>query len=170
MDIQFTTKSQDALGAAVRIAAAKGNPQVEPLHLLDSLLQQGEGIASALLDAVGADVSALTSQVRQALDALPSASGSSVSSPQLSNATYKVINAAQDLAKERGDEYLSTEHLLIGLAKDGGIGVADRLAQVGATPPALIDALQNVRGSARVTSQDPEQDRKSTRLNSSHPM
>ena len=157
MDIQFTTKSQDALGAAVRIAAAKGNPQVEPLHVLDSLLQQGEGIASALLDAVGVDVSALTAQVRQALDVLPSASGTSVSSPQLSNATYKVLNAAQDLAKERGDEYVSTEHLLIGLSKDGGVGVSDRLAQVGATPTALIDALQNVRGSARVTSQDPEQ-------------
>ena len=157
MDIQFTTKSQDALGAAVRIAAAKGNPQVEPLHVLDSLLQQGEGIASALLDAVGTDVSALTAQVRQALDVLPSASGTSVSSPQLSNTTYKVLNAAQDLAKERGDEYVSTEHLLIGLSKDGGVGVSDRLAQVGATPTALIDALQNVRGSARVTSQDPEQ-------------
>ena len=157
MDIQFTTKSQDALGASVRIAAAKGNPQVEPLHVLDSLLQQGEGIASALLNAVGANVQALTTQVRAALDSLPSASGSSVASPQLSNATYKVLNAAQELAKERGDEYVSTEHLLIGLAKDGGLGVADVLAQVGATPAALIDALQNVRGAARVTSQDPEQ-------------
>ena len=97
MDIQFTTKSQDALGAAVRIAAAKGNPQVEPLHVLDSLLQQGEGIASALLNAVGVDFNALTSQVRQALDALPSASGSSVASPQLSNATYKVLNATTKL-------------------------------------------------------------------------
>ena len=157
MDIQFTTKSQDALGASVRIAAAKGNPQVEPLHVLDSLLQQGEGIASALLNAVGANVQALTTQVRAALDSLPSASGSSVASPQLSNATYKVLNSAQELAKERGDEYVSTEHLLIGLAKDGGLGVTDVLAQVGATPPALIDALQNVRGAARVTSQDPEQ-------------
>jgi ATP-dependent Clp protease ATP-binding subunit ClpB len=157
MDIQFTTKSQDALGAAVRIAAAKGNPQVEPLHVLDSLLQQGEGIASALLNAVGVNVSTLTTQVRMALDSLPSASGSSVASPQLSNATYKVLNAAQELAKERGDEYVSTEHLLIGLAKDGGLGVADILAKVGATPATLIDALQNVRGAARVTSQDPEQ-------------
>ena len=74
MDIQFTTKSQDALGASVRIAAANGNPQVEPLHILDSLLQQGEGIATALLDAVGADVRALTAQVRSAVRALPSAS------------------------------------------------------------------------------------------------
>ncbi len=83
MDIQFTTKSQDALGAAVRIAAANGNPQVEPLHLLDSLLQQGEGIATALLSAVGIDVAGFTHQVRGALAALPSASGSSVAAPQL---------------------------------------------------------------------------------------
>ncbi|MDD2858174.1 MAG: ATP-dependent chaperone ClpB [Candidatus Nanopelagicales bacterium] len=157
MDIQFTTKSQDALGASVRIAAARGNAQVEPLHVLDSLLQQGEGIASALLTAVGADVPLLTAQVRSALDALPSASGASVANPQLSNATYKVLETAQTIAKERGDEYVSTEHLLIGLATDGGLGVADRLAQSGATPAALVDALQQVRGAARVTTQDPEQ-------------
>ena len=157
MDIQFTTKSQDALGAAVRIAAANGNPQVEPLHLLDSLLQQGEGIATALLSAVGVDVAGFTHQVRGALAALPSASGSSVSAPQLSQASYKVINAAETFAKERGDEFVSTEHLLIALAKDGGPGVSDRLAQIGATPAALMDALDQVKGSARVTSKDPEQ-------------
>jgi ATP-dependent Clp protease ATP-binding subunit ClpB len=157
MDIPFTTKSQDALGASVRMAAAAGNPQVEPLHLLDSLLQQGEGIATALLSAVGADVRALTAQVRSALGALPSASGSSMSAPQLSQAALRVVNAAQALAKERGDEYVSTEHLLIALASDGGPGVADRLAQAGSTPAALVDALTQVKGSARVTSQDPEQ-------------
>ncbi len=156
MDIQFTTKAQDALGAAVRIAAAKGNPQVEPLHLLDSLLQQGQGIATALLEAVGADVPQLTTDVRAAIDAMPSAQGSSVASPQLSQTTYKVLTAAQDLAKERGDEYVSTEHLLIGLAQDGGTGVSDRLAHQGATPVALLEALQQMRGSARVTTQDPE--------------
>jgi ATP-dependent Clp protease ATP-binding subunit ClpB len=157
MDIQFTTKSQDALGAAVRIAAANGNPQVEPLHLLDSLLQQGEGIATALLSAVGVDVAGFTQQVRGALAALPSASGSSVSAPQLSQASYKVINSAETFAKERGDEFVSTEHLLIALAKDGGPGVSDRLAQNGATPATLMDALDQVKGSARVTSKDPEQ-------------
>jgi ATP-dependent Clp protease ATP-binding subunit ClpB len=156
MDIQFTTKSQDALGAAVRIAAANGNPQVEPIHLLDSLLQQGEGIATALLQAAGIDVPAFTAQVRQVLSALPSASGSSVSAPQLSQASYKVVNTAQELSKERGDEYVSTEHLLIALAKDGGPGVSDRLAAAGATPTALMEALEKVRGSARVTTQDPE--------------
>jgi len=156
MDIQFTTKSQDALGAAVRIAAAKGNPQVEPIHLLDSLLQQGDGIATALLEAVGVDVRTFTAQVRQALESLPAASGSSVAAPQLSQASYKVINAAQELAKERGDEYVSTEHLLIALAKDGGPGVSDRLNEAGASPTALMEALEKVRGSARVTTQDPE--------------
>jgi ATP-dependent Clp protease ATP-binding subunit ClpB len=156
MDIQFTTKAQDALGAAVRIAAAHGNPQVEPLHLLDSLLQQGEGIATALLEAVGVDVRTFTTQVRQALSALPSAQGSSVASPNLNQASFKVLNTAQELAKERGDEYVSTEHMLIALSKSGGPGVSDRLAQAGATPAALLDALQKVRGSARVTTQDPE--------------
>ena len=142
MDLQFTTRSQDALGAAVRIAAANGNPQVEPLHVLDSLLQQGEGIASALLQTTGVDFNALTTEVRHALQGLPSATGASV---------------AQELAQERGDEYVSTEHLLVSLAKDGGPGVADRLDAEGATPLALIDALQAVRGSARVRTQDPEQ-------------
>ncbi len=157
MDIGFTTKAQDALGASVRIAASAGNPQVEPLHLLDSLLQQGEGIATALLSAVGADVRTLTAQVRAALGGLPSASGSNMAAPQLSQAALRVVTAAESLAKERGDEYVSTEHLLIALASDGGPGVADRLTQAGATPASLLDALARVKGSTRVTSQDPEQ-------------
>ena len=157
MDIQLTTKSQEALGAAVRIAASKGNAQVDPVHLLDSLLQQGEGIATALLDAVGANVTVLTREVRAEVDALPAATGSSVVEPRLSQAMHKVLTAAKDLAKERGDDYVSTEHLLIGLSKTGGVGVTDRLVDQGATPVALMDALAKVRGSARVTSADPEQ-------------
>ena len=156
MDIQLTTKSQDALGAAVRIAAANGNPQVEPVHVLDSLLAQGEGIATALLAAVGTDVAGLTGEVRAELRALPSASGSSVSAPQLSPATHRVMTAAEAVAKERGDEFVSTEHLLIALAKDGGPDIASRLARQGATPTALVDALARVKGRARVTSLDPE--------------
>ncbi len=157
MDIQFTTKSQEALGAAVRIAASKGNAQVDPVHLLDSLLQQGEGIATALLDAVGANVPVLTREVRAEVDALPAATGSSVVEPRVSQPLHKVLTAAKDLANERGDDYVSTEHLLIGLSKTGGVGVTDRLVDQGATPVALMDALTKVRGSARVTSADPEQ-------------
>ncbi len=156
MDKQFTTKAQEALSASVRMAASKGNAQVEPVHLLDSLLSQLEGIAVALLDAVGADVALLTSQVRSALDALPAATGSSVVEPRISQGLHKVLTAANELAAKRGDEYVSTEHLLIGLASDGGAGVVDRLTACGASPTALLDALSNVRGSTRVTSADPE--------------
>ena len=156
MDIQFTTKSQEALGAAVRIAAANGNPQVEPIHLLDSLLQMGPGIATALLDSVGADTASLAREARRKVEALPSAQGSTVAQPSLNQPALKVLTAAQNLAKERGDQYVSTEHLLIGLAQDGGPGVSDMLAAAGATGPALVQALQEVKGSARVTTQDPE--------------
>ncbi len=154
MDIQFTTRAQEALGASVRLAAAQGNAQVEPVHLLDSLLQQGEGIATALLDAVGVNVAALTTQVRAAVQALPSASGATVSAPQLSGQSFAVVNAASALAQERGDEYVSTEHLLVALASNPGVNTI--LAESGATPEALMSALQNIRGGARVTSPDPE--------------
>ena len=157
MEIPLTTKSQDALGASVRMAAANGNPQVEPIHLLDSLLQQGEGIATALLDAVGADVPMFSSQVRTAIRDLPSASGSSMSTPQLSPATHRVLTAAESIAKERGDEFVSTEHLLIALAQGGGPDVTARLAEQGASAVSLLGALGRVKGSARVRSRDPEQ-------------
>ncbi len=157
MDIAFTTKSQEALGAAVRLAAANGNAQVEPLHILDSLLQQGPGIASALLEAVGADHTRLTQQVRAAVSALPSAAGASVSAPQMGAAAYRSITEAKSLADQRGDEYVSTEHLLIGLAKAGGPEVTGLLQAQGATEDALLAALDGVRGGARVTTQDPEQ-------------
>ena len=156
MDIAFTTKSQDAIGASVRIAAAQGNPAVEPIHLLDSLLQQGPGIATALLEHLGVDLGSLTVQVRSEMQSLPSASGSTVAAPQLSQLTFKVLNSADALAKERGDEYVSTEHLLIALAQSGGSEVEKTLASVGATGPALLQALQETKGSARVSTQDPE--------------
>jgi ATP-dependent Clp protease ATP-binding subunit ClpB len=156
MDIAFTTKSQDAIGASVRIAAAQGNPAVEPIHLLDSLLQQGPGIATALLEHLDVNVAALTSSVRSQMQSLPSASGSTVAAPQLSQATFKVLNDADALAKERGDEYVSTEHLLIALAQSGSNEAAKLLTEVGATGASLLQALQETKGSARVNTQDPE--------------
>ncbi len=156
MDIPFTTRSQEAVSGAVRRAGAAGNPQVEPLHLLVSLLEQPDGIAAALLDTVGADRSSLFATAKAGLERQPAASGSTVSSPQFSPAAYRVVTAAQDLARERGDDYVSTEHVLIGLAQAGGPGVADTLTSQGATPTTLLDALGSLRGSARVTTQDPE--------------
>ena len=156
MDIAFTTKGQDAIGASVRIAAAQGNPAVEPIHLLDSLLQQGPGIATALLEHLGVDVSTFMTRVRADMQALPSASGSTVAAPQLSQLTFKILNDADVLAKERGDEYVSTEHLLIALAQSGDSDAKKILATVGATGESLLQALLETKGSARVSTQDPE--------------
>ena len=154
MDTNYTTKTQEALSSAVRRAATNGNAEVQPVHLLQALLEQTDGIAVALLDTVGADRTALDQQVAKAVADLPRASGSSVSGPTMSNGGYRVISAAGDLAKQRGDEYISTEHLLIALAEEGD--TATILARQGATPDALIDALGNVRGGSRVTTADPE--------------
>ncbi len=156
MDIEFTTKAQDALGAAVRRAAANGNAEVAPIHLLDALLGQGEGIATALLDQVGVDRRVLAAAVEAEMAQLPSAAGSTVGTPQLSRAMYAVLQAAQDLAKSRGDDYVSTEHLLVGLSSSGGTGVSDLLATAGATTEALMAALSDLKGADRVTTKDPE--------------
>jgi ATP-dependent Clp protease ATP-binding subunit ClpB len=154
-DLQLTTKSQEALAGAVRRAAADGHSQVEPVHLLATLLAQGEGIAAAVLDGVGADRTVLGRELDVVLAATPSASGSSVQSPQLSPALHRVIRAAQDLAGQRGDDYVSTEHLLVGLSQDGGPGVADLLAAQGASPAALTDKIGELR-TQPVRTADPE--------------
>ena len=159
MDLQLTTRSQEAVGRAVRRAATAGQAQVEPLHVLGALLAAGDAgddIAAAVLDRVGADRASLLAKVDAALDALPSAVGQTVQSPQLSPATYRVVQSAQELATERGDSYVSTEHLLVGLAQQGGPGVADALAAAGATPAKLVDAISQVR-SRSVDNADPEQ-------------
>src|SRR6476661_3240902 len=150
-----TTKAQQAISAAVQAAALAGNPDVGPTHLLGALLAQGDGIAAPLLAAVGADAAAVRGELTQLSNRLPSASGSTVSAPQLSREALAAISAAQQLATEMGDEYVSTEHLLVGLADKGG-QVAQLLRRHGATPDALREAFAKVRGSARVTSPDPE--------------
>ena len=159
MDLKLTTRSQEAMAAAVRTAASAGHPQVEPAHLLAALLDQSDGVAPALLRAVGADPQALAAAAGRALAALPAASGPSVSSPALGRGSYQAMTAAGDLARELGDDYVSTEHLLIGLAsgeRSAASSVAGLLAAAGATREALTQALPGVRGSARVSSPDPE--------------
>ena len=147
--MEFTTKAQDALGAAIRQAAADGHSEVSPAHLLHALLAQGEGIASALLNTVGVNRQALDADVRRALSALPAASGSTLTQPSMSRSMLAVLKAAEDLATQRGDAYVSTEHLLIGIAEK-----QPELLPV--EPPKLLDALDQVAGDRRVTTQDPE--------------
>jgi len=149
-----TTKTQAALTSAMQAATAAGNPQITPAHLLMALLTQNDGIAAPLLEAVGVDPALIRTETQRIIDRLPSATGSS-STPQLSPPSIAAITAAQHLATEMDDEYVSTEHLLYGLA-GGDTDVAASLAGHGATPDALREAFVKVRGSARVTSPDPE--------------
>ncbi|MDR7302108.1 ATP-dependent chaperone ClpB [Haloactinomyces albus] len=150
-----TTKTQQAISSAAQAATVAGNPEVVPAHLLGALLAQGDGLTAPLLSAVGADPAQVRSELDQLANALPAASGSTVSTPQLSREGVKALTHGQRLATEMGDEYVSTEHLLVGLAAEGG-QIADLLRRHGATPEALTDAFTKVRGSARVTSPDPE--------------
>ena len=152
---KLTTKSQEALSAAVRHSVDRGNPAVEPAHLLGALLEQTDGTAAPLLSAVGADLTDVRAENDALQGRLPSASGATVSAPQFSRDLHKAMTAAVKQAEELSDEYLSTEHLLVGLAAEGG-PVAQLLRRHGATPEALLGAFQQVRGSSRVTSPDPE--------------
>ena len=163
MDTNYTTKSQEAISGAMQAAAAAGNPQIEPAHLLVELLSQPDGVAAGLLAAVCPDAAArqaVGASARRILTQLPASSGSSMTQPQPSRALLAALEAASTVAKELSDEYISTEHLLIGLAKGDTSGsaptVARILADAGATPEALIEALPQVRGSSRVTSANPE--------------
>ncbi|MEE1828377.1 ATP-dependent chaperone ClpB [Streptomyces sp. BE20] len=152
---KFTTKTQDALSAAIRQAGGAGNPDVKPVHILIALLEQPEGIARPLLEAVGADVSRVEAEARRLLTGLPSAMGSTVAAPQLARDTLAVLTEAGRRADDLDDQYVSTEHLLVGLAAEGG-PVAELLVQQGASAKALLAAFKDVRGSGRVTSPDPE--------------
>ena len=163
MDTNYTTKSQEAISGAMQAVAAAGNPQIEPAHLLVELLSQPDGVAAGLLAAVCPDAAArqaVGASARRILTQLPASSGSSMTQPQPSRSLLAALEAASTVAKELSDEYISTEHLLIGLAKGDTSGsaptVARILADAGATPEALIEALPQVRGSSRVTSANPE--------------
>ncbi|WP_225755528.1 ATP-dependent chaperone ClpB [Actinotalea sp. Marseille-Q4924] len=152
---KFTTKAQEALAAAIQAASAAGHPQIEPVHLLEALLAEPRGVASGLLDAVGADRGALGRRVAAVRTSLPSASGGSVTQPATSRGLSAALTAAGTEARALGDEYVSTEHLLMGLAA-GSSPAGEALRGAGATRDALAAALPAVRGSAKVTSPDPE--------------
>jgi len=150
-----TTKTQAALSAAAQAATGAGNPDVTPVHLLGALLAQADGIAAPLLAAVGADAAAVRAELDGLARRLPAATGSTVAAPQLDREALRALTHAQRLATEMGDSYVSTEHVLVGLAADGA-AVTDLLRRHGATAEALRDAFAAVRGSARVSSPDPE--------------
>src|SRR5438067_1607166 len=152
---KLTRRSSEAFAAARQQATADGNPHVDALHLLTALIEQDGGTAAPLLRAIGADPDAVLADTRAQLARLPKIAGTTVSAPENSRALLKVLATAGERAEKLSDEFISTEHLLVGLAADGG-QAATLLRKHGATPEALLEAFEKVRGSARVTSEDPE--------------
>ncbi|MDB6753572.1 ATP-dependent chaperone ClpB [Bifidobacterium longum] len=156
MEQKFTTMAQEAVGDAIQSASAAGNAQVETLHVMDALLRQENGVVRSLIEAAGGDPQTIGAAVRNALVALPSASGSSTSQPQASRQLTAAIAQAEKEMQQMGDGYVSTEHLLIGIAASKPNQSAEILEKNGVTAASLRKAVPGVRGGAKVTSPDAE--------------
>ncbi|MCT2991289.1 ATP-dependent chaperone ClpB [Propionibacterium freudenreichii] len=152
---KLTTMSRDAVTAAVRLALTKGNPTAEPVHLLHAMLMVPESSVAPLLKAVGADATRVDGAASAAIDKLPSSSGSSVAQPQLSGALARVLADAETRADKLGDQFVSTEHLLIALAEVDS-DAKNILASNGVTTAALEKAFNDSRGDKRITSAESE--------------
>jgi ATP-dependent Clp protease ATP-binding subunit ClpB len=150
---RLTVKSGEALQAASNAARQAGNPQIEDLHLLAALLDQEEGIVVPILQKVGVNVARLRGESDAAQARLPKQSGGG--QPTLSRELNAVLDRAEEDARALGDEYISTEHLLLALAEKG-FATRDLLRNQGARRDTLVQALEQVRGSHRVTDQTPE--------------
>src|SRR5215207_1211629 len=146
---RLTVKSQDALAAAQRLAGARRNPEVVPDHVLAALLEQDGGIVVPVLRRANADPERTRRRANEALDALPTVSGDATAAPALGSTTIELLNRADEEARGMGDEYVSTEHLLLALA-------ADPEVDAGAARDQLAEAVQQVCGPHRVTDQNPE--------------
>ncbi|MFJ6778697.1 ATP-dependent chaperone ClpB [Streptomyces yangpuensis] len=156
MDAELTNKSRDALNAATSRAVKEGHADLTPAHLLLALLagEDNENVTDLLI-ATEADQAAVRSGAERLLAALPSVTGSTVAPPQPTRDLLAVLAEADSEAGKLGDEYLSTEHLLIAIAAKGG-AAGEVLSAQGATAKKLLDAFQNARGARRVTTPDPE--------------
>jgi ATP-dependent Clp protease ATP-binding subunit ClpB len=154
---RFTIKSQEAIQAAQRLADERRNPQTTPEHLLAVLLEQPEGIVVPVLRKLGVDPAAVRQNLGTSLDALPKLSGGQPAAEPAggSSELVQILRAAESEMRELGDEYVSTEHLLLAIAGHPG-KAGDALRAAGATKDELLKALQEVRGSHRVTDQNPE--------------
>ncbi|MGO4517637.1 ATP-dependent chaperone ClpB [Terriglobus sp. 2YAB30_2] len=152
---KFTVKSQEAVQAALGHASDSGNAEVLPLHLAAALLEDREGIVIPVLEKIGVPVQQLLSQVNAAIAKLPKVQGAS-QQPGVGSALQKVLDRAFKEAENFKDEYVSTEHLLLALSEEKNGVVQAAMAAFGATHDAILKALTSVRGTQRVTDQNPE--------------
>ena len=151
---RLTVKSQEAVQAAIGFAGENGNPEVQPLHLMAALLEDREGVVIPVLEKIGVPVEQLLAGVNSAIQKLPKVQGGG--QPGLSNALQKVLEQGFKEAENFKDEYVSTEHLLLALSNAKNDPVQLGLAALGGTHEAILKALSAVRGSQRVTDQNPE--------------
>jgi ATP-dependent Clp protease ATP-binding subunit ClpB len=152
---KFTVKSQQAIQLAQEHAAELGNPEMQPVHLLLALLEDREGVIPSVLEKIGVPTERLESDLHGIEDKLPRVSGSAAQ-PGLSSALNKALDQAFKEAANFKDEYVSTEHLLLGIASLKSDPAREALVALGATHEAILQALTSVRGSQRVTDQNPE--------------
>src|SRR3954451_16848879 len=152
---KFTIKAQEAIQQANELAGQHGNPEMLPLHLLAGLLQDSEGIVAPVLAKLGVNPATLQSQVAESIDRLPKVSGAAAQ-PHLSAAMSKLLDQAFKEADTFKDEYVSTEHLLLAMTADKDNEARQLLTAAGADHDAILKALTSVRGSQRVTDQNPE--------------
>ena len=153
---KLTRKTQEAIGAAQALARDKNHSQVGPEHLLAALIGQPEGVVLPVLERVGVAPKAVRDAVDAALAKVPQVYGATAQGPQVSQDGFRLLEAADAERTDLGDDYLSTEHLLLAMTKIAG-GVGDLLRGLGVTTDAVLDALKQVRGSHRVTSETPEE-------------
>jgi ATP-dependent Clp protease ATP-binding subunit ClpB len=152
---KFTIKAQEAIQAANDLASQHGNPELLPVHVLAALLEDREGIVGPVLERIGADGQAILAAARAQVERLPKVSGGAAQA-SLSAAVSRVLDQAFKEADNFKDEYVSTEHLLLAIAQAKGDPAQALLAQQGATHDAILKALTSVRGTQRVTDQNPE--------------
>jgi ATP-dependent Clp protease ATP-binding subunit ClpB len=151
---KLTVKAQEALQAAQEMGGRSGQQQIEPLHLLWALIAQGDGVVPPLLEKLGVSPTRLAADVEKQIERLPKVSG--VSEQYLSPATNQVLERAFDEAQRLKDEYVSTEHILLGISSADKDPAGQILVRAGATHDAILQAMTSIRGSHRVTSQNPE--------------
>ena len=151
---RFTVKAQEALQAAQELGERSGQQQIEPLHVLWALVAQGDGVVPPLLEKLGVSPTLIASDAEKQIARLPKVSG--VSQQQFSAATTKVLERAFDEAQRLKDEYVSTEHILLAIAATDKDPAGQLLVKQGASHDAILQAMTSIRGSHRVTSQNPE--------------
>ena len=154
---KFTIKSQEAVQNAQEIASSYANQLVEPEHVLAALVQDSGGTVVPILQKIGANVSYIKIKLNELIERLPKVSGGGLTNQGISPSLGRVLENAQKQAQDLKDEYISTEHLLLGLTASRESGASKLLLDQGVTAEAIYKVLKEIRGTQRVTDQNPEE-------------